>query len=45
PNAAGGAHGAVKDAPVVDKGAQADPAPVQAPQLPPPPLAMGRTMP
>ncbi|GJR30124.1 hypothetical protein Tco_1106356 [Tanacetum coccineum] len=43
--AAAGAPKAAKDALVVDEGAQADPAPVQAPQLPPPPLAAGRTMP
>ncbi|GKB89429.1 hypothetical protein Tco_0961701 [Tanacetum coccineum] len=36
-----GAPEAAKDAPVVDEGAQADPAPVQAPQPPPP----ARTMP
>ncbi|GJU75437.1 hypothetical protein Tco_1272507 [Tanacetum coccineum] len=29
---------------MVDEGAQADPAPVHAPQPPPPPLAVGRTM-
>nr|GFB85713.1 hypothetical protein [Tanacetum cinerariifolium] len=34
-----------KDAPIVDEGAQADPAPVQAPRPPPPPPAAGRTMP
>ncbi|GJT02054.1 hypothetical protein Tco_0823223 [Tanacetum coccineum] len=42
PDAAVGAPGATEDAPVVDGGAQADPAPVQAPQ--PPPLAP-KTMP
>nr|GFB59919.1 hypothetical protein [Tanacetum cinerariifolium] len=31
---------AAEDAPAVDKGAQADPAPVQAPQSPPPPSAV-----
>ncbi|GJV06184.1 hypothetical protein Tco_1343840 [Tanacetum coccineum] len=40
PYAAAGAPGAVKDAPVVDEGAQVDPIPVQAPQPPPPPPAM-----
>ncbi|GKF65644.1 hypothetical protein Tco_0192161, partial [Tanacetum coccineum] len=40
-----GAPEAAEDAPVVNKGAQAVPAPVQAPQPPPPPLATGRTMP
>ncbi|GJT33056.1 hypothetical protein Tco_0923475 [Tanacetum coccineum] len=39
------AAGAAEDALVVDEGAQADLAPVQAPQLPPPPPAAGRTMP
>ncbi|GJT44805.1 hypothetical protein Tco_0953520 [Tanacetum coccineum] len=43
--AAAGAPKAAEDALVVDEGAQADPVPVQAPQLPPPPLAAGRTMP
>ncbi|GJT03266.1 hypothetical protein Tco_0824435 [Tanacetum coccineum] len=37
--------GAAEDVPAVDEGAQADPAPVQAPQQPPPPLAAGRTIP
>nr|GEY96847.1 hypothetical protein [Tanacetum cinerariifolium] len=36
PDAAAGAPGAAEDAPAVDKGAQADLAPVQAPQPPPP---------
>ncbi|GJS90472.1 hypothetical protein Tco_0773108 [Tanacetum coccineum] len=36
PDATAGALGAVKDALAVDEGAQADPAPVQAPQPPPP---------
>ncbi|GJR83843.1 hypothetical protein Tco_0154628 [Tanacetum coccineum] len=35
---------AAEDALAVDEGAQADPAPVHAPQPPPPPLAVGRTM-
>nr|GEW66753.1 hypothetical protein [Tanacetum cinerariifolium] len=35
---------ATEDAHVVDEGAQANPAPVQTPQLPPPPPAAGRTM-
>nr|GFA85754.1 hypothetical protein [Tanacetum cinerariifolium] len=43
--AAGGAPEAAKDAPAVDEGAQADPAPVQAPQSPLPPPAASRTMP
>ncbi|GKF77230.1 hypothetical protein Tco_0229700, partial [Tanacetum coccineum] len=42
--AAAGAPKVAKDALVVDEGA-ADPAPIQAPQPPPPPLAAGRTMP
>nr|GEX31601.1 hypothetical protein [Tanacetum cinerariifolium] len=42
---AAGSPEAAKDAYVVNEGAQADPAPVQAPQLPPPPLAAGRNMP
>ncbi|GJV60875.1 hypothetical protein Tco_1466975 [Tanacetum coccineum] len=41
PDAAAGATGAAEDTPVVDDGAQADPAPVQAPQLPPPPQLRG----
>ncbi|GKE74260.1 hypothetical protein Tco_1536301 [Tanacetum coccineum] len=40
-----GALEAAKDAPTVDEGAQADPAPIQAPQPLPPPLTVGRTMP
>ncbi|GKC73856.1 hypothetical protein Tco_1119739 [Tanacetum coccineum] len=36
PAAAAGASGAAEDAPVADEGAQAVPAPVQAPQPPPP---------
>ncbi|GKF16497.1 hypothetical protein Tco_0061415 [Tanacetum coccineum] len=40
PDATASAHGAAKDAPIVDEGNQAVPAPVQAPQ--PPPVA--RTM-
>ncbi|GJU23192.1 hypothetical protein Tco_1156534 [Tanacetum coccineum] len=43
PDVAAGDPRAAEDAPVIDEDAQADPAPVQAPQLPPP--AMGRTMP
>ncbi|GKE21139.1 hypothetical protein Tco_1432651, partial [Tanacetum coccineum] len=43
PDVAAGDPRAIEDALVVDEDAQADPAPVQAPQLPPP--AMGRTMP
>ncbi|GJX49733.1 hypothetical protein Tco_0276578 [Tanacetum coccineum] len=35
-DAAAGALGVTKDAPAVDEGAQADPAPVQTPQPPPP---------
>ncbi|GJU87822.1 hypothetical protein Tco_1295368 [Tanacetum coccineum] len=42
---AAGAPKVTKDAPAVDEGAQPDPAPVQTPQLPPPPQAVGRTMP
>nr|GEX76342.1 hypothetical protein [Tanacetum cinerariifolium] len=42
---AAGAPEATKDDPPVDEGAQADLAPVQAPQPPPPPPAVGRTMP
>ncbi|GKC86517.1 hypothetical protein Tco_1147166 [Tanacetum coccineum] len=41
PDAAAGAPGAAKDAPAVNEDAQADPAPVQAPQPPPPPLDAG----
>ncbi|GKE61783.1 hypothetical protein Tco_1512150, partial [Tanacetum coccineum] len=45
-DAAAGAPGAAKDAPIVDEGDQTIPAPVQAPQQPPsPPLTAGRTMP
>ncbi|GJU20869.1 hypothetical protein Tco_1154211 [Tanacetum coccineum] len=44
PDAMAGATGATEDAPAVDEGAQADPAPVQAPQPPPPPQVTGRTM-
>ncbi|GJT62254.1 putative reverse transcriptase domain-containing protein [Tanacetum coccineum] len=44
-DAATGALGAAEDAPVVDEGAQADVAPMQAPQPPLPPLVVGRTMP
>ncbi|GKA42229.1 hypothetical protein Tco_0734889, partial [Tanacetum coccineum] len=40
-----GALEAVVDAPAVDEGSQADPAPIQAPQPPPQPPAAGRTMP
>ncbi|GJV90020.1 hypothetical protein Tco_1533958 [Tanacetum coccineum] len=40
-----GAAGAPEDAPAVDEGAQADLAPVQAPQPPPPAPAAGRPMP
>nr|GEY30823.1 hypothetical protein [Tanacetum cinerariifolium] len=42
--AAAGAPEATEDALAVDEGAQADPAPVQAPQPPPPPLVAGRTV-
>ncbi|GKE43783.1 hypothetical protein Tco_1471067 [Tanacetum coccineum] len=42
---AAGASEVAKDAPAVDEGDQADPAPMQAPHLPPPPPAAGRTMP
>ncbi|GKF72367.1 hypothetical protein Tco_0208481 [Tanacetum coccineum] len=41
PDAIAGATGAAKDTPVFDEGAQADPALVQAPQLPPPPQLRG----
>ncbi|GJV14287.1 hypothetical protein Tco_1359610 [Tanacetum coccineum] len=45
PDAAASVLGAAKDAPVVDEGDQAVPAPVQAPQQsPPPPPTAGRTM-
>ncbi|GJW79094.1 hypothetical protein Tco_0140776 [Tanacetum coccineum] len=44
--ATAGALGAAEDAPTVDDGVQADPAPIQAPQQPPPSApAAGRTMP
>ncbi|GKE75359.1 hypothetical protein Tco_1537400, partial [Tanacetum coccineum] len=43
PDAAAGAPGSAEDPPAVDEGAQADLAPVHAPQSPP--LAAGRTMP
>ncbi|GKA34505.1 hypothetical protein Tco_0720934 [Tanacetum coccineum] len=43
PVAAAAALGGAEDAPDIDEGAQAVPAPVHAP--PPPPLAVGRTMP
>ncbi|GKA01598.1 hypothetical protein Tco_0674263, partial [Tanacetum coccineum] len=43
--AAAGAPKTTEDAPAVDKGAQADPAPIQARQSPPLPLVAGRTMP
>ncbi|GJW99518.1 hypothetical protein Tco_0183432 [Tanacetum coccineum] len=42
PNTAAGAPGVAQDAPAIDEGAQADPAPMQAP--PPPPPAAARTM-
>ncbi|GKA00611.1 hypothetical protein Tco_0673161 [Tanacetum coccineum] len=42
---AAGALEAAEDALTVNKGAQADPAPIQAPQPPPQPPAKGRTMP
>ncbi|GJU49810.1 hypothetical protein Tco_1219365 [Tanacetum coccineum] len=45
PDTMAGAPGATKDALAVDEGAQADPTPIQAPQLPPPPPTAGRTMP
>ncbi|GJZ81126.1 hypothetical protein Tco_0646120, partial [Tanacetum coccineum] len=40
-----GAPEAAEDASTVDEGGQAVPAPVQAPQQPPPPLVAARTMP
>ncbi|GKG55481.1 hypothetical protein Tco_0572121, partial [Tanacetum coccineum] len=43
--AVAGALEAAVDAPAIDKGSQADPAPIQAPQPPPQPPAVGRTMP
>ncbi|GJX01952.1 hypothetical protein Tco_0185865 [Tanacetum coccineum] len=42
PDAVAGAPGVAQDAPIIDEGGQADPAPIQAP--PPPPVAT-RTMP
>nr|GEW93272.1 hypothetical protein [Tanacetum cinerariifolium] len=45
PDATVGAPRAAKDSPTVDGGAQADPAPVQAPQPSPPPPTAGSTMP
>ncbi|GJW90839.1 hypothetical protein Tco_0168392 [Tanacetum coccineum] len=41
PDAAAGAHGAAEDAPAIDEGVQADPAPIHAPQQasPSPPTA------
>ncbi|GJR55285.1 hypothetical protein Tco_1405806 [Tanacetum coccineum] len=45
PDAAANAPRAAEDAHAVDEGAQADPAPLQAPQPPSPPPATGRTMP
>ncbi|GJZ84887.1 hypothetical protein Tco_0650226 [Tanacetum coccineum] len=46
PDAAAGAPDDVKDASIIDEGGQADLAPVQAPQHPPPPpLAVARTIP
>ncbi|GJY33660.1 retrotransposon protein, putative, ty1-copia subclass [Tanacetum coccineum] len=45
PDEAAGALRAAKDAPAVDEGAQADPAPMQAPQPPPLSPVVGRTMP
>ncbi|GJT91858.1 hypothetical protein Tco_1080703 [Tanacetum coccineum] len=45
PDTMAGALGATEDALAVDEGAQADPTPIQAPQLPPPPPTAGRTMP
>nr|GEX41718.1 hypothetical protein [Tanacetum cinerariifolium] len=45
PVATAGAPGAAEDAPAVDEGAQADPAPMQAPQPPPPtPRTMQQTI-
>ncbi|GJS72938.1 hypothetical protein Tco_0705779 [Tanacetum coccineum] len=43
PDAAAGAPNVAQDAPIVDEGDQADPAPIHAP--PPPPSAPARTMP
>ncbi|GJZ65636.1 hypothetical protein Tco_0622332 [Tanacetum coccineum] len=46
PIATVGAPAVAKDAPIIDEGGQADPAPEQAPQQPPPPPpAHARTMP
>ncbi|GKC20935.1 hypothetical protein Tco_1023085 [Tanacetum coccineum] len=46
PIAAAGAPAVVEDAPIIDEGGQADPAPEQAPQQPPPPSsAAARTIP
>ncbi|GJU33297.1 hypothetical protein Tco_1176886 [Tanacetum coccineum] len=45
PDVAASAPRAAEDAPAVDEGAQADLTPMQAPQSPPPPPTMGRTMP
>ncbi|GKF84731.1 hypothetical protein Tco_0249629, partial [Tanacetum coccineum] len=46
PVAAAGAPAVAKDAPIIDEGGQADPAPKQAPQQPPPPPpAHAKTMP
>ncbi|GKA59098.1 hypothetical protein Tco_0758411, partial [Tanacetum coccineum] len=46
PVAEAGAPAVAKDAPIIDNGGQADPAPEQAPQQPPPPpLAHAMTMP
>ncbi|GKA30519.1 hypothetical protein Tco_0716824 [Tanacetum coccineum] len=46
PDVAAGAPADAEDAPIVDEGGQADPAPVQAPQQPPlPPSAPARTIP
>ncbi|GJR32857.1 hypothetical protein Tco_1109089 [Tanacetum coccineum] len=44
-NAAAGAHEAAEDAPTVNEGTQAIPAPMQRPQPPPPPPVIGTTMP
>ncbi|GJZ39954.1 hypothetical protein Tco_0586517 [Tanacetum coccineum] len=46
PVAVAGASAVAEDAPIIDEGGQADPAPEQAPQQPPPPPpAHARTMP
>ncbi|GJZ65672.1 hypothetical protein Tco_0622368 [Tanacetum coccineum] len=42
PNAVAGVHAIAEDAPIVDEGGQADPAPIHAP---PPPPALARIMP